>query len=67
MIETLAAILQLPNLDDETIRLVNGKLREAIEKLEATPAQSIHGVMPPPGMDQTTFSEWINGAVKKEE
>lgn len=65
LIETLSDILKLPNLDDETIRLVNVKLREAIGKLEDVKIETTP--QRPPDIDETLFYEWTQGLAKRGE
>lgn len=55
-VEKLGELLKLPNLEDETITLINGKMREMIGDIKPlTPAQKAEV--------ESVMNEWIGGGL----
>lgn len=54
-VQKLGELLKLPNLDEDTIKLINGKMRELIGAAQ---------VQQPIDVTEDMMDEWLNG--KKE-
>jgi len=53
----LGELLKLPNLEEETITLINAKMREYIGEIKPLTPSQTHGF-------ESVMNEWLNG--KKE-
>lgn len=51
----LGELLKLPNLEDETITLINAKMREFIGEVKPTPPEIKQEI-------ETVVDEWLGGA-----
>lgn len=51
----LGELLKLPNLEDETITLINAKMREFIGDVKPTPPEIKQEI-------ETVVAEWLGGA-----
>lgn len=58
-VQKLGKLLELPNLDDETIKLINAKMRELIGSAKVQPPVNKE-------LSATVIDEWLNGGKEGE-